>query len=185
MHDRKSKTWRHLDFFQYEAYIHARIPRVRCSHCGKTTQVALPWTRPGSRFTLLFEALSLTLAKAMPVVSCARQLRITDQSLWRVINHHVHKARQREDYSQVRHIGIDGTAWCRGQHYITLVHDLQQRRLIFAPPGRDSATVERFSQDLKTHQGELKSVLNPHLGSTVQQVDARNEVQLLIKPLRL
>lgn len=158
IHDRKAKSWRHLDFFQYEAYIHARVPRVRCSHCGKTTQVSVPWARPGSRFTLLFEALSLTLAKVMPVRNCARQLRVNDKSLWRVIDHHVHKARHREDYSQVCHIGVDETACRRGQHYITLVHDLQQRRLVFATAGRDSATIKRFSDDLQAHHGHPERI---------------------------
>src|SRR5690606_40680483 len=49
------KQWRHLDFFQFEAWLHAKVPRVKCTSCGKTTQVEVPWARPGSGFTLLFE----------------------------------------------------------------------------------------------------------------------------------
>lgn len=39
IHDRKARTWQHLHFFQYRAYIHAQLPRVAC---GKTTQVEVP-----------------------------------------------------------------------------------------------------------------------------------------------
>ena len=60
-----------------------------------------------------------------------------------MIDLHVHRAHQREDYSQICHIGIDETACRRGQHYITLVHDLQQRRLICTKEGCDNA---RWSQ---------------------------------------
>ena len=60
IHDRRDHTWQHLHFFQYRAFIHAPLPRVGCAACGKTTQVAVPWARPGSGFTLLFEALVLT-----------------------------------------------------------------------------------------------------------------------------
>ena len=30
VHDTATKTWRHLNFFQYEAYLTARVPRVHC-----------------------------------------------------------------------------------------------------------------------------------------------------------
>jgi hypothetical protein len=49
------------------AFLHAPLPRVKCRHCGKVTQVEVPWARPGSGFTLLMDALVLTLAKKFPV----------------------------------------------------------------------------------------------------------------------
>jgi transposase len=33
-YDTKEKTWRHLNFFQYEAYLTARVPRVTCPNAG-------------------------------------------------------------------------------------------------------------------------------------------------------
>ena len=51
------EEWRHLDFFQYAAYLHARVPRVRCPKGCGVKKVVVPWARKGSRFTLLFEAL--------------------------------------------------------------------------------------------------------------------------------
>jgi transposase len=69
--------------FQFAAYVHAQVPRVRCGGCKKSTQVEVPWARPGSRFTLLFEAFTLTLAKAMPVLATARQPKTDDRALWR------------------------------------------------------------------------------------------------------
>ena len=51
VHDRLRRSWRHLDFFQYEAWLHAEVPRVACGACGKTTQLGVPWARPGSGFT--------------------------------------------------------------------------------------------------------------------------------------
>lgn len=56
VHETETKMWRHLDFFQHQAHLHARVPRVRCPHHG-VRQVAVPWARPGSGFTLLFGAL--------------------------------------------------------------------------------------------------------------------------------
>lgn len=48
--DTMERTWRHLYFFQYKAFIHASVPRVACPEHGVRT-VTVPWARPGSGFT--------------------------------------------------------------------------------------------------------------------------------------
>ncbi len=72
VHDTLERTWRHLNFFQYQAHLHAKVPRVRCEACGKTSQVLVPWAREGSGFTLLMEALLVTRARRC---RCARSHR--------------------------------------------------------------------------------------------------------------
>ena len=42
VHGRRARTWRHLHFFQFEAFIHCEIPRIGCTHCGATTQLPVP-----------------------------------------------------------------------------------------------------------------------------------------------
>ena len=66
VHDTADKVWRHRDFFQYKALLHARLPRVCCPEHG-VRQVSVSWARPGSSFSMLFEALALTFTAAMPV----------------------------------------------------------------------------------------------------------------------
>src|SRR5262249_21929417 len=51
VHDTVKKTWRHLNFFQHEAYLQARVARIDCPDCG-VRLVNVPWARPGSGFTL-------------------------------------------------------------------------------------------------------------------------------------
>jgi hypothetical protein len=158
LHDQRQRSWRHLDFFQFEAHVHCQLPRVASSVCGATTQLNVPWAREGSRFTLLFEALSLTLAREMPVAACARILRCADNALWRQIDAHVNLARAQENYADVKIIGIDETNCAKGHSYITLVHDLGKPRLIYATPGKDASTVQRFTQDFKVHQGQPQAI---------------------------
>jgi transposase len=154
IHDRQKRQWRHLDFFQYEAWLHAEVPRVACSDCGKTTQAQLPWAREGSGFTALFEALALSLCRELPVRQASALLRCTDKQLWRRIEHYVNEARSLDDMSAVRVIGIDETSLRKGQDYVTVVHDLDKKRLLFACEGRDHQTVVNFAQDLQAHGGE-------------------------------
>jgi len=92
-YDTERHEWRHLNFFQHEAYLAARVPRVSCRDCGIKT-IEVPWARPGSGFTLLFEAHIVMMAKAMPVKSIADIIKEHDTRIWRILNHYVHESRQ-------------------------------------------------------------------------------------------
>ena len=153
VHDSEQKSWRHLDFFQHEAYLVARVPRVRCGEHG-VRQVVLPWARPGSGFTLLFEALVMALAAQMPVRAVAELVGEHDTRLWRIVHHHVDEALERQDLSGVSRVGVDETSFRRGQDYVTVFADLDASRAVFATPGRDAGTYERFVEDLDAHGGE-------------------------------
>ena len=158
LHDRLARSWRHLDFFEYEAHLHAEVPRVACTDCGKVTQIPVPWAREGSHFTLLFEALTLMLAPTMSVLAAGRVLRVRSPRLWRVIEHHVAQARAKQSHAEVRAVGVDETASKRGQTYITVFHDLDAPRLLFATPGRDKATLGKFASDLAEHGGQPSAI---------------------------
>jgi transposase len=157
VHDSAEHTWRHLDFFQHKAFLHARLPRVRCPEHG-VRQVSVPWARPGSGFTLLFEALVLSFATAMPIVKAAVMTREHDTRIWRVVEHHVHAARDQLDFSGVKRVGMDETSARKGQDYISIFADLDARRVLFATEGRCAKTVERFATDLAAHGGDPMQV---------------------------
>jgi transposase len=55
-------------------------------------------------------------------------------------------------------VGIDETSLRRGQDYITVVHDLEAKRLLFATEGKSHATVIEFAADLKAHGGDPADV---------------------------
>ena len=152
-YDTEDKRWRHLNFFQHTCYLNARLPRVKCEKCG-VHQVQVPWARPGSGFTLLFEAFVLALARKMPVLSVAQIVGEHDTRLWRLIDHWVNDARDKRDDSQVTEVGVDETSSKRGHNYISVFVDLAQRRVLFATEGKDAATVAAFAKDLKAHGGD-------------------------------
>jgi len=154
IHDRIERRWQHLHFFQFRAFIDARLPRVACTVCGKTGQVGVPWSRPGSGFSLVMEAFVIALCQAMPVAHVARLVGVSDDRIWRLLRHHVEQARAREDFGGVRRLGVDETSTRRGQRYVTLFHDADARRLLFATPGRDAKTFAAFAADLRAHGGD-------------------------------
>ncbi|WP_164081041.1 ISL3 family transposase [Stenotrophomonas maltophilia] len=158
IHDRIKRRWQHLHFFQFRAFIHAPLPRVACAACGKTGQVQPPWARPGSGFSLVIEAFVIALCQAMPVAHVARLVGGSDDRVWRLLRHHIDQARAREDYSTVKRVGVDETSSRRGQRYITLFHDADAARLLFATPGRNAATFSEFIADLQAHGGDAGAI---------------------------
>ena len=150
-YDTKPRTWRHLNFFQYKTYIHADLPRVKCGEHGVKT-ISVPWAREGSGFTLLFEGWVMELAKHLPVATIANMVDEHDTRLWRFIKYYVDEARSREDYSDVTAVGIDETSK-KGHKYVTVVVDLNQRKVIFVTNGKDATTVDHFVEDFEEHKG--------------------------------
>lgn len=74
------------------------------------------------------------------------------------IRHCVQAARAKDDMSGVRHIGADETSVKRRHAYITVLHDLQAKRLLFACPENDHKTLEAFAKDLRAHGGDPERV---------------------------
>ncbi len=157
VHDTQARTWRHLNFFQYHAYIHCDAPRVKCQAHG-VLQVETPWARPGSGFTLLFEAFMIELSRVMPVNSLAKMVGEYDTRIWRVINHYVEEARK--DLSQVERVGIDETSSQRGHNYVSVFVDLDQAKVIYVTEGKDAKAVKSFKDDLRKHNGKPQKVLD-------------------------
>jgi len=154
VHDSEPHTWRHLNFFEHEAYLHARVPRVRCSEHG-VKQVQVPWARVRSDFTLLFEALVMALVKEMPVAAVGKLVGEHDTKIWRVVHHYVDRAVEAQDLSAMQELGIDDTSFRRGQSYMSVFCDLgpSERRAVFVAEGRGQETVEQFAGFLAARGG--------------------------------
>ena len=163
IHDRLPRSWQHLHFFQYRAIIEAKVPRVGCRECEKTTQVEVPWARAGAGFTETLEAFVIALCTQMPVGAVAQLLGVSDDRIWRVLDFHVDAARAREDYAEVRRISADERSARKGQRFLTLFCDLDARRLLFATQGRTAATFKAFAEDLAAHGGDAEAITDVSL----------------------
>ena len=157
VHDTVKKTWRHLNFFQHQAFLHARVARIDCTDCG-VRLVNVPWARPGSGFTLLFEAFVMILVKGMPVAAAARLVGEHDTRLWRVIRHYVETAVARMDLSDLRRVAIDETAAKRGHDYISLFVDIDARKVVYVTEGNDAETVARFADHVDDHNSDASRI---------------------------
>jgi transposase len=149
VYDTVERQWQHLNFFEHICYLHCAVPRITTSE-GKVRTVEVPWARPGSGFTLLFEALALAMIeREMPVNRVAELLKVNPQRIWTLFNHWVGKAKAADDPSTVTQLGIDETSSKKGHNYVTVGVDLEESRVIFVTEGKGKKTIESLQQHLE------------------------------------
>lgn len=156
--DRLGRSWRHLDFFQVGAWLRCDVPRAASAKGGKTTQLPVPYVRPGSGFTAAFDALALALCRELPARQAAALLRCAKKQLWRRVEFYAAQARALVDVASAQIVGIDATSLRRRRDCITVVRALDVKRLLFAREGRDHQTVLESAADLKASGGDPEEV---------------------------
>ncbi len=160
VYDTAQREWQHLDFFQHRCMLHARVPRIKTSS-SEVKQIDVPWARPGSGFTLLFEAFAMCLIEnEMPVNKAAATLSVYPNRLWTVFNYWVKRALAKDDLSSLEDIGIDETSSRKGHNYVMLAADLKKRRVVFVTEGKDEKTLKAFKEHLKKKQVSPKQIKN-------------------------
>jgi transposase len=157
-YDSTDRTWQHLNFFQHKCFLHARAPRVK-TNSGKVRTVPVPWARPGSGFTLLFEAYAMLLIECeMPVSKAGQTMDVYPNRIWNVFNHWIKKAHSKDSVDDITQIGFDETSTKKGHNYVTVAVDLDQRRVVFATPGKDSSTIASTANYLSSKRVDLENI---------------------------
>jgi len=155
--EERERVWRHGDVVFFPCYIHCRRPRTQCAECG-TRVVTAPWARKNSRFTLLFESYAMLLVEKLPVEQARKLLRISHTSLTNILRHWVHKMVDADNLGGVDLLAIDETSFKRGQSYVTVISDVNTRRVVDVQDGRGAQQVEDFSFVLEEKGGSCEDV---------------------------
>lgn len=144
----RSRRWRAPDLGLRRCWLKAEIPRIRCPEHGCRV-AAVPWARPGSRFTRYFEDTVVWLAARMDRTAVTRRMRITWRSVTRIIERVIEELRELDDLLEgLEEIGIDEISYRKGHKYLTVVVDHQRDRLVYAAEGRTREAVEGFFKRL-------------------------------------
>jgi transposase len=154
------RRWRALDFGTTLAYLEAEAPRVSCKQHGVVV-AAVPWARHDSSFARSFEDQVAWLTVQTSKTAVSQLMRIA----WRTVGWICERvadqaAKARDLLAGLKRIGVDEISIRKGQRYLTVVVDHDTGRLVWAGPGRDKATVEKFLDLLgkeRCHQLKLVS----------------------------
>ncbi|EQD75592.1 transposase, IS204/IS1001/IS1096/IS1165 family protein [mine drainage metagenome] len=146
-YDSSEREWRYLDFFQYEAHIHAKIPRTSCVEHGAKT-VNVPWSRKDSGSASLFEFHAIDLCREMPVSSASKLLGTGPDAVWRILKYYVDDARSHVDLSGMENIGVDEIAIMKGHNYETIFYDHGESRVIHTEMGKKNTVFGKLKKIL-------------------------------------
>jgi transposase len=158
VHDTTEKEWRHLNFFQHECYLHARVPRVTLND-NSVQLVTPPWSGRSFGFTLLLEAFLMPLLQHMAVRQVETLTGISDDKLWRMLASYVNQAHEQLDMTSVNIVGVDETSYGKGHNkFISLFVDPTIPRSLFVTEGKDASTFMAFKEVLESHGGSTKKI---------------------------
>jgi len=138
------RRWRTLDLGTIRAVLEADAPRVTCREHGVVV-ASVPWARHGAGHTYAFDETVAWLATQSSKSTVTALMRIA----WRTVGSIITRVWADVDAGGDRldglaRIGIDEISYKKGHKYLLVVVDHDARRLVWAAPGRTSATVRQF-----------------------------------------
>jgi len=138
------RRWRALDLATTFCFLEAEAPRVECRDHGVVV-AAVPWARHDSNFSRSFEDQVSWLAVNTSKTAVSQLMRIAWRTVGWICERVMAEAQSERDLlAGLRRLGFDEISVRKGQRYLTVVVDHDSGRLVWAAPGRDSKTVEKF-----------------------------------------
>lgn len=138
------RRWRTVDVGLSRAVLEAEAPRVTCREHGVVV-AHVPWARHGAWHTLMFDQTVAWLATQMSKTAATEMMRVGWRTVGAIVARFWADCEQlRDRFAGVRRLGIDEVSYKRGQRYLTVVVDHDTGFLLWAAPGRDSATLQQF-----------------------------------------
>ena len=138
------RRWRALDLGTIRAYVEADSPRVRCSEHG-VIAAQVPWARHGAGHTYAFDDTAAWLVTHCSKSAVRDLLRIAWRTVGSIVTRVVVDAEAGTDrFANLARIGIDEISYKRGHKYLTVVVDHDTGVLLWAHPGRDKETLDKF-----------------------------------------
>jgi transposase len=144
----KPRRWRGLDLGTTRVFLQATTRRVSCAEHGVVV-AAVPWARPGSRFTMAFEDTCAWLVCHAALSVVAVLLRVAWRSVSDIVARVLAARSEASDrLAGLRRIGIDEISYRKGHRFLLVVTDHDTGRLVWAGKDRTAETLRRFFDDL-------------------------------------
>lgn len=141
---RRRRQWRALDAGTVQVVLEADAPRVKCPQHGVVV-AAVPWARHDAGHTYAFDQTVAWLATCSAKSTVTELMRIAWRTVGAIITRVWDEVEAGHDrLSGLRRIGIDEISYKKGHKYLIVVVDHDTGRLLWAAPGRNSATVRAF-----------------------------------------
>jgi transposase len=164
-HDRRPgmSTWRHLDLGVWRVEIRCRLRRLACPEHGVVAE-GVPFARPGAHLTRDFDDLLAWLATRMDKTAVARLCRVSWRTVGRACERVVADKLDPGRLDGLFRIGVDEISWRKHHKYLTLVVDHDRANIVWGAAGKDSATLDKFFDELGPERSAQIQAVSMDLG---------------------
>src|SRR5215813_4538837 len=169
---REERQWRHLDTMQFQTIVHCRIPRVNCAEHG-TKSMKVGWAEKHSRFTALFERLSIDVLLGCQNQSKAKELlKLSWDEVHLIQEKAVQRGLERRVAGELKHLGVDEKSFLKGHQYATVLSDLDHPRVL-------DVARERKEESLGELLNQIPQPQRDHIEAVA--LDRKQENRSLVK----
>lgn len=150
---KKESLWRTLDMGRLRSYLAYAPKRVVCKEHGVVSSY-VPWSYPGSRFTVDFEMTVGWLTYSMNKKAISEYMGIA----WNTVGEIISRVRKKLEpdptkrYDNLVKIGVDETSYKKGHKYITTVVNLETNTVVWAHVNHGKAIFNKFFEELTDEQ---------------------------------
>ena len=74
------------------------------------------------------------------------------------LTYYIPESRSKEDYSQVKIVGVDETSCAKFHKYVSLFVDLEDNKVLYVCEGKDASVISSFKNDLEDHNGASENI---------------------------
>lgn len=140
IHDHVERRWRHLDSCGFETVIRCRVPRVQGPD-GDVWTIPVPWSQPGSRYTVAFESFAIAVLLATKgVAAAAGLLGLGWDAVHGIMERAVERGLLRRDLEGLSYLGLDEKSFKHDSKFVSVMYDLKASRVLEVMEGKDELT---------------------------------------------
>jgi len=167
------RVWRDKDSVDFETYIHAKPPRIRCPEHG-IILATIPWSEKSSRFTTRFETHAIEVLQSTDVTKASTILETSWDQAWHIMDKAVKRGLSRK-ISNPEIIGIDEKSYGKHHNYVTIVYNLIKPGVEYVSFDRKKSSINRYYRTLdrekrKHIQAVSMDMWKPYIMSTKRYV---------------
>ena len=159
VHDRRTRSWRHLDLAGMKLHLRYALRRVDCARCGVTSEL-VPWAAHDSWFTDAFEQTTAFLAQVANKTAVTKMMRVAWATVGAIIRRVVARSVFGDVLDDLVEIGVDELSYRKHHEYITIVTNHRTGRVVWAQPGKSSGTLRAFFEELGKERCEKLRVVS-------------------------
>jgi len=150
---RARRKIRDLPMLQKAVYLDCELFIVKCPHCGQRRE-RLDFVDKCSRMTTRFESFIFKLVAMTTVKDTADKYDLSWDTVKNVDKKYLTEKFSEIDYGNLEYVSIDEITNKKGRDYLTIVMNLDTRKVIWVGEGRKEENIDEFFDALSKKQKE-------------------------------